>query len=276
MSAKAAAALPQTYFPTVWLWPGQALYAGPSLNLEPHSGSVWCFAVGIGGPLTVTTPDGAAREGASVLIPPRLTHQLTCLGRGLVSCYLEPTSARAEVCRHKMSGWSGEIGVGHAAEQQLMFTPTDDESASHWLDLASPAAQRAIEPRIAAAARRVREGPATTVSSRELAAEAGLSESRFLHLFRDELGTSLRRYRIWGAARACGHGHRRRCQHDRGSDEIRLREPVAPRGSVQVDVRVVRYPTARDGVDPADAVVTRPNTIDSWMRSRRWSIASST
>jgi AraC-like DNA-binding protein len=197
MCAEAAAALPQTCCPTLWLWPGQALYAGPSLNLEPHSGSVWCFAVGLGGPLTVTTPDGAAREGASVLIPPRLTHQLTCLGRGLVSCYLEPTSARAEVCRHKMSGWSGEIGVGHAAEQQLMFTPTDDESASHWLDLASPAAQRASEPRIAVAARRVREDPATTVSSCELAAEAGLSESRFLHLFRDELGTSLRRYRIW-------------------------------------------------------------------------------
>jgi AraC-like DNA-binding protein len=35
------------------------------------------------------------------------------------------------------------------------------------------------------------------VPSRELATEAGLSESRFLHLFRDELGTSLRRYRIW-------------------------------------------------------------------------------
>ena len=57
--------------------------------------------------------------------------------------------------------------------------------------------QRLIDPRIAAAARRIREDPATTVSSRELAAEAGLSESRFLHLFRDELGTSLRRYRIW-------------------------------------------------------------------------------
>ena len=78
-----------------------------------------------------------------------------------------------------------------------MFTPADDESASRWLDLAAPAAQRTIDPRIAAAARRIREDPATTVLSSELAAEAGLSESRFLHLFRDELGTSLRRYRIW-------------------------------------------------------------------------------
>ena len=197
MDAKAAAALPQTCCPTVWLWPGQAMYAGPSLNLAPHSGSVWCFAVGIDGPLTVTTPDGATREDTSVLIPPRLTHQLICLGRGLVSCYLEPTSARAEACWHKMSGFSGEVGVGHAAEQQLMFAPADDESACRWLDLAAPGTQKIVDPRIAGAARRIREDPATAVSSRDLAAEAGLSESRFLHLFRDELGTSLRRYRIW-------------------------------------------------------------------------------
>ena len=197
MTAATAAALPQTCCPTVWLWPGQALYAGPSLNLEPHSGSVWCFAVGIDGPLAVTTPDNSTREGTSLLIPPRLTHHLTCLGRGLVSCYLEPTSVRAESCRNRMSQWRGEIGVGHTAETELVFTPADDESAWAWLDLAAPAAQRDIDPRIAAAAHRIRADPATAVPSTELADEAGLSESRFLHLFRDELGTSLRRYRIW-------------------------------------------------------------------------------
>ena len=99
MTAEAAPALPQTCCPSVWLWPGQALYAGPSLNLAPHSGSVWCLAVGIDGPLTVATPDGVKRDAHSVLIPPRLTHQLICHGRGLVSCYLEPTSDRAEASR---------------------------------------------------------------------------------------------------------------------------------------------------------------------------------
>lgn len=197
MTAQAAAALPQTCCPTVWLWPGQALYAGPSLNLEPHSGSVWCFAVGIDGPLAVTTPDGATSEGTSLLIPPRLTHHLTCLGAGLVSCYLEPTSVRAESCRSRMTDWRGEIGLTHTAEPQLTITPCDDESACRWLDLAALAAQRDIDPRIAAAAHRIRTDPATAVSSQELAIEAGLSESRFGHLFRDEMGTSLRRYRIW-------------------------------------------------------------------------------
>ena len=81
MTAKATPALPQTCCPSVWLWPGQALYAGPSLNLSPHSGSVWCLAIGIGGPLTVATADGATPAARSVLIPPRLTHQLSCLRR---------------------------------------------------------------------------------------------------------------------------------------------------------------------------------------------------
>jgi AraC-like DNA-binding protein len=197
MTAEIASPLPQTCCPSVWLWPGQALYSGPSLNLAPHSGSVWCLAVGIDGPLTVATVDGTTRDAHSVLIPPRLTHQLTCHGTGLVSCYLEPTSDRADASRHKFGAFSGEIGMGHVEEERLQFTPTDDESACRWLDLAAPLSPRPVDPRIAAAASRIRDDPATAVSSRELAAEAGLSESRFLHLFRDELGTSLRRYRLW-------------------------------------------------------------------------------
>jgi len=210
MTAKATAALPQTCYPSVWLWPGQALYAGPSLNLAPHSGSVWCLAVGIDGPLTVATADGANRTARSVLIPPRLTHQLTCHGAGLVSCYLEPTSERADAGRNKFDDWQEGVGVRHVDEERLQFTPSDDESALHWLALATPAAHRRIDPRIAAAARTIRDDPTATISSRELAAAAGLSESRFLHVFRDELGTSVRRYRLWvrlthaGAAIAAG------------------------------------------------------------------------
>jgi AraC-like DNA-binding protein len=197
MTSTAASALPQTCYPSVWLWTGQALDAGPSLNLAPHSGSVWCLAVGIDGPVTVASEHGTARDVHSVLIPPRLTHQLTCHGAGLVSCYLEPTSDRADASRHKFGEWIGDVGVGHVDEARLHFTPTDDESASHWLDLAAPAAGRCIDPRITHAARRIRDDPAATIAASELAADAGLSESRFLHLFRDELGTSLRRYRLW-------------------------------------------------------------------------------
>jgi len=204
MVLELASPLPQTCYPSVWLWPGQALYAGPSLNLAPHSGSVWCLAVGVDRPLTVVTPNGTTRDAHTVLIPPRLTHQLICHGGPLVSCYLAPTSNRAQSCRKSFNRWIDGIGVHHADEARLGFAPDDDQSARRWLDLAAPTAERVIDPRIAFAAHRIRADPATTLSACQLSAEAGLSESRFLHLFRDEVGTSLRRYRLWVRLVAAG------------------------------------------------------------------------
>jgi AraC-like DNA-binding protein len=195
MACDVTAPLPQTCCPTVWLWPGQALYAGPGLGLEPHSGSAWCLAVGIDTPVTITA-DGTSTVARSVLIPPRLTHHLSMQG-ALVSCYLDPSSQRSASCRQQFTDFRGSIGVGHTAEQKLTMVPSDDEAARRWLDVAAPNAPHRIDPRIGLVAKQIRDDPATAVSARELAAAAGLSESRFLHLFRREAGTSLRRYRMW-------------------------------------------------------------------------------
>ncbi|WP_454789121.1 helix-turn-helix domain-containing protein [Mycolicibacterium lutetiense] len=188
-------ALPQTCCPTVWLWPGQALYAGPGLGLEPHSGSVWCLVVGVDGPVKVTVPNHTI-VARSVLIPPRLTHHLSMQG-AMVSSYLDPSSQRSASCRQQFTEVRGGIGVGHAAETRLTAMPDDDETARRWLDVAAPDAPHRIDPRIELVAKQIREDPAAAVPARELAVAAGLSESRFLHLFRREAGTSLRRYRMW-------------------------------------------------------------------------------
>ncbi|MGW4097397.1 helix-turn-helix domain-containing protein [Mycobacterium sp. NPDC004974] len=194
--------LPQTCYPTVWLWPGQALYSGPGLGLQPHSGSVWCLAVGVDGPLTVTVSGNAIVAG-SVLIPPRLTHHLSMPG-AMVSCYLDPSSQRSAACRQQFTEFRDNIGIGHAAEPALTMTPDDDGAARRWLDLAAPDTPHRIDPRIELVAKQIRENPAEAVSARELAATAGLSESRFLHLFRREAGTSLRRYRMWSRLVSAG------------------------------------------------------------------------
>lgn len=195
MSPRAPAPLPQTCYPAVWLWPGQALYSGPGLGLQPHSGSVWCLAVGVDGPLTVQV--GTQRiEARTALIPPRLVHHLTMTG-SLVSCYLDPASQRSAACRAQFDRFRGDIGVQHAAETALLTPPTDDIEALRWLDIAAPSDVRVIDPRIELAAKQIRDDPAAAVPAAELAAAAGLSESRFLHLFRQEIGSSLRRYRLW-------------------------------------------------------------------------------
>lgn len=209
MPTRVPAALPQTCYPAVWLWPGQVLYSGPALGLQPHSGSVWCLAVGIDAPLTVDV-GGRQIRTRTALIPPRVTHHLVMTGP-LVSCYLDPASHRTVACRQQFDDVAHGVAVGHRHEDLLLTPPRDDVSALRWLDAAAPSATHELDPRIELAAKQIRDDPATVVSAADLAVAAGLSESRFLHLFRAELGTSLRRYRTWcrllraGAVLAAGH-----------------------------------------------------------------------
>jgi AraC-like DNA-binding protein len=63
--------------------------------------------------------------------------------------------------------------------------------------------ERSMHPSIRQAVRILRARSASAMSADELASEVGLSTSRFLHLFKDEMGTPLRPYlqwlRIWHA-----------------------------------------------------------------------------
>lgn len=195
MANPPTSALPQTCYPAVWLWPGQALYSGPALGLDPHSGSVWCLAVGVDAPLTVHV-DGQPVTTRTALIPPRLVHHLRMQGP-LVSCYLDPASQRSTACRDQFEEFRHGIGVSHRAEAALVTAPRDDAAARRWLDIAAPSEIHRIDPRIELAAKQIRDDPAAAPSAAQLAADAGLSESRFLHLFAAEVGTSLRRYRLW-------------------------------------------------------------------------------
>lgn len=121
-----------------------------------------------------------------------------------MSSYLDPSSQRSASCRQQFTEFRDGIGVVHAAETRLTAMPEDDDAARRWLDLAAPDTPHRIDPRIELVAKQIRENPAAAVSARELAAAAGVSESRFLHLFRREAGTSLRRYRIWSRLVAAG------------------------------------------------------------------------
>ena len=200
MSAASAPALPQTCCPTIWMWPGHAMYAGPGLGLAAHSGSVWCLVVGVDEPVTVVAA-GATTVARRVLVPPRLLHQLSTRG-AIVSCYFEPGSARSESCRRQFGDTDGAVGRDHANERVLTVLPHDDAAAGRWLDLGAPEAEHRLDSRIEAATKQIRDDPAAT--ARTLAAAAGLSESRFLHVFRQETGTSLRRYRMWSMLMAAG------------------------------------------------------------------------
>ncbi len=192
----------------LWLWPGQALYAGPSLDLGVHTGSVECLAVGVDAPIRVEVPGRTPVTARSVLIPPRLPHQVVAQGGQMVFCYLDAGSSYAKSCRAQMTVTDGPLSHSHRAETSLLR----HGYGASWLTMAAPVSPgTGRDPRIHAATRRLLRNPESTVSARLLADEAGLSVSRFLHLFKAETGTSFRRYRLWSrmlrAAELIDAGH---------------------------------------------------------------------
>jgi AraC-like DNA-binding protein len=184
----------------LWLWPGQAIYHGPALDLEAHSGSVACLAIGLDDVFTVQTRGRPVQTARSALIAPRLTHRLVARGDRMLFCYLDPSSSRPLACERRMTSGDSELGLAHREERLLIRyapRPGSVTSASNWLDLAAPRRPVQIDARIQDAVARLRAEVHRTVSAEELAIGCGLSTSRFLHLFPAHTGTSFRRYRLW-------------------------------------------------------------------------------
>lgn len=199
-----AAPLPETCRPpaTVWLGAGHALYLGPSLRLDRHSGSVACLAVGLDTPFTVHADAIGARTVRTVLVPPRTPHRIVADGR-MLFCYLDSGSPRAAACRDRMLEQTGGFGFDHVEETTLIRRAADFAPAAV-LDLACGARTPDIDPRIATATAILCADPAAAISADQLAAAVHLSKSRLLHLFSAQAGTTFRRYRVWARMLAVG------------------------------------------------------------------------
>lgn len=63
--------------------------------------------------------------------------------------------------------------------------------------LGKPPAEPPLDDRIAATLNHIREGIAGSISAATLASAVHLSEHRFLHLFKEQMGVPLRQYVLW-------------------------------------------------------------------------------
>ncbi|WP_410871241.1 helix-turn-helix domain-containing protein [Nocardia sp. A7] len=203
--------LPETCYPSaapradVWLWIGHAVYRGPSLRLDRHSGSVHCLAVGIDAPFTLHADSFGQRTVRSALIPPRTLHQVVARKTRMLFCYIDPGSPRAHSCWDHMSVRVHEFGIDHNQETALLgLADRDDLDPTEVMDLACGPSHISLDPRIAAATAIVRAHATGTITADQLAGEVNLSKSRLLHLFADHAGTTFRRYRIWARMLAVG------------------------------------------------------------------------
>jgi AraC-like DNA-binding protein len=203
-------------------WGARVLYLGPAFGLTPHRNATAVLAVALDGAIGVADdpacPEPSYRSARSVLILPNSLHHLRIESRRVAFLYVDPFGQDLVALRAHMR----EVGTGAAFDLSCEAAVIDllrdfaerriglAEARSAFGELLGISSRAKSDARIVEAIRRMRDEPGGPHRLSELGKRAGLSPSRFLHLFKAETGVPLRRYRIWNrigaASRAIAEG----------------------------------------------------------------------
>jgi AraC-like DNA-binding protein len=204
-------------------WGARVLYLGPAFGLTPHRNATGVLAVALDGTIGVAdnprAPIPRYREARSVLIPPNSLHHLRIDRGRMAFLYVDPFGHDLAALRTRMT----EVGscaafdlIDERPAIKLLRNIADrrlkpEESRRKIGELLGVGSGARADARILNAVRRMRDEPCEPHALAELCKQAGLSPSRFLHLFKEATGVPLRRYRIWNrigaAARAVAQGY---------------------------------------------------------------------
>ena len=198
----------------MWITPDRVFYAGLLGTPSARSFGSISLYVALESPVHLSIKGGEWQSGHMALIRPYLAHQVACDARHILCVHIEPESvdlaclppwlqqpsgivacdelrARAQRCHAAL------IANGHRTDAPM---PDFDELVfGHGL----PA--RSMDPRIAQVLDRIRNDPSSQALAQDCADLVNLSFSRFLHLFKSEVGASFRSFRSWKRARSLLH-----------------------------------------------------------------------
>ncbi len=175
----------------LFLWEGGALYFGPLSDNALHKHHAAQITLGLDGPFRLKY-GGKWQEHRAIAIPANQPHQLdggasllaialidgaTSLGRSIAAGDFAPGCERLSGIPDTLAGARAFVAhlPAHTASQQA--PRVDRRIARVMAALATPA-----------------DAPSNAAALARLAA---LSESRFLHLFKETTGLPLRRYILW-------------------------------------------------------------------------------
>lgn len=185
---------------------GWAMFAGPLHRNAPHAHSTAVYLAGLYGTFRLRVGGGEWFSCRSAVIRPGTVYEFDIGGDPLGVMYVEPNLAGPDALA-AFSKTGHEIGgalIGRI--DHSMIRPCFEErrstpdAASGVVDLVRHAegrAYRQMDGRIARAVGSLQESLNAESSVAIAAAAAGISPTRFQHLFSREVGVPFRRYRQW-------------------------------------------------------------------------------
>lgn len=193
---------------------GRTFFAGPLDYNASHQHGAPVYLAGLYGPFGLRVEGGRWRSVRTAMIPAGVRHELHLGGQPIGVFYIEPDLAGADALAPLVRDTSEDGGalVGRRGEVGALRALYEARDATRWagaaltdlLGFGRRRARRGMDPRVArvvarlsAAAVSAVPAPAELTPVARLAAEVGLSASRFQHLFTREVGVPFRRYRAW-------------------------------------------------------------------------------
>jgi len=192
--------------------PERVFYAGLLGRPRARCSGAFHIYVAIRDGLWLFTADGREVYGELLAVPPNVRHTLTSDHRSAICVTIEPESVRAGAFEElsRRLGEERELFAGRIrrAYGELHNRARRDDITSSGFDrmcFGEALPRRSLDPRVVRAIAQIGRFSGEPVTAASCASEAGLSASRFLHLFKQETGISFRSFRAWKRARHLLH-----------------------------------------------------------------------
>ena len=210
----------------MWLNNDRVFYAGLLGEVSQRSLGGWGVYVAAGAPLRLALCGAAAGAAAQrwistdlAVLPPNTPHQVSCDDRLICSLLIEPETVDEAALPAWMLKCQGVLPLDTAAAAAMVqrvrsaHARLGSQGAAIQLDtnrfdelfFGQGLAPRRVDARIARVLDQIRDDPAQAYTAQQGATAAGLSFSRFLHLFKAQAGMPFRSLRSWKRARSLLH-----------------------------------------------------------------------
>ena len=195
----------------MWVTPGRVFYCG--LLGEPSLRRIGGYIIYLaqGAPLQIRLADDRWQTCDLAVVPPYQPHRITCDARLIVDVIIEPETVEPAslppFVRHAGALLDAGSVLRRLREAQVRLEahdgelPADDDLFDE-IVFGAPLPRRNLDDRIVRALVELDRRIAESVSAEELANMLQLSFSRFIHLFKHEVGVPLRTFRTWKRARS--------------------------------------------------------------------------
>lgn len=192
----------------VFLWKNRNLYLGPALTTSIHVPYCVKVCVAINGSFKLQTAAGKSASYRAAIIPSGIAHQLEGRGAAVATLRLNPDTPEARRLISSYSNnqiaslsWDAVSSVHARLRLYLDRGCSPDEADALFTELigqlTSPGSRYlSFDSRIAHLLEYLESDSLNHMTAREAAALTNLSRDRFMHLFREQVGLSFRRYQL--------------------------------------------------------------------------------